>query len=93
MICRRPRSVPRRSASHFMKQLTTRPLQILGPRALGQFKTGVANRIVDAVDVERVLHHRMADAIAAAGARLVAEQHDLRLASSSTPDEHEATDE
>src|SRR6267142_670145 len=55
------------------------PAQILGTRARGQFKTGIANGIVDTVDVERILHHRVADTIAAAGARLVAEQHDLRL--------------
>ena len=52
-------------------------LQVLRPRARGQIEAGVADRVVDAVDVERVLHHRMADAIAPAGAGLVAEEHDL----------------
>ena len=54
-------------------------LEVFGARPLRQFETGIADGLVDAVDVERVLHHRMADAIAAAGAGLVAEQHDLRL--------------
>ena len=54
-------------------------LEIFGTRPLRQFEAGAADGVVDAVDVDRVLHHRMADAIAAAGAVLVAEQHDLRL--------------
>src|SRR4029079_884649 len=33
-------------------------LEVAGPRTLRQLETGIADRIVDAVDVERVLHHR-----------------------------------
>src|SRR5436305_585961 len=38
----------------------------------------IHDRGVDAVDVDRILHHAVADAIASARARLVAEQDDLR---------------
>ena len=79
MIWRRPRSVPRRSASHFMKQLTSFPFRSLARARSGKRQARVANRFINAVDVERVLHHRMADAVAAAGAGLVAEKDDLRL--------------
>ena len=79
MIWRRPRSVPRRSASHFMKQLTTRPARSSARGRAGQLQPGIADGVVYAVDVERVAHDRMADPIAAAGPRFVAEQHDLRL--------------
>ena len=53
--------------------------EILGARTVGKLQTRVADRVVNAVDIERVAHDGMADAITAAGARLVAEQHDLRL--------------
>ena len=79
MICRRPRNVPRRSASHFMKQLTTRPLRSSARGRSGSSRPALRIAVVDAVDVERVPHDRMADAVAPAGARLVAEQDDLRL--------------
>src|SRR5436309_2512512 len=52
--------------------------EILGTRSRGERDSGIGDRRVDAVDVERVLHHAVADAIAPAGARLVAEEHDLR---------------
>src|SRR5580658_1907678 len=53
--------------------------EVLGARALRQIEARIADRGIDAVDVERILHHRMPDAIAAAGAGLVAKKHDLRL--------------
>src|SRR5258708_32780711 len=52
-------------------------VEILGARTFRQLKAGIADRLVDTVDIECVLHHRMADAIAAAGSGPVAEQHDL----------------
>jgi hypothetical protein len=52
-------------------------LEVLRARPLGQLEPGVADRGVDAVDVERVLHHAVADAVAPAGARPVAHQDDL----------------
>ena len=79
MIWRRPRSMPRPVGFAFHEAVDHRPPKIFGTRSLRQFKAGIANGVIDAVDIERVLHHRMADAIAAAGARLVAEQDDLRL--------------
>ena len=79
MICRRPRNVPRRSASHLMKQFTTRPLEVAGPRPLRQLEPGVADRVIDAVDVECIAHDRMADAEAPAGAGFVAEEDHLRF--------------
>ena len=79
MIWRRPRSVPRAVGLAFHEAVDHAALEVVGARPLRQFEAGVADDVVDAVDVERVLHHRMADAIAAAGAGLVAEQHDLRL--------------
>jgi hypothetical protein len=53
--------------------------QILGPRPFGQFQPGVPDAVVDAVEVDGVLHHPVADAIATAGTGPVAEQHDLGL--------------
>ena len=46
-------------------------------RALRQIEPGIADRIVDAVDVERVLHDAVADTVTPAGAVAVAEQDDL----------------
>src|SRR6516165_1997690 len=54
-------------------------LEVLRAGARRQIKAGIADGVVDAVDIERVTHHRMADAIAAAGTGSVAEQYDLRL--------------
>src|SRR5229473_47820 len=54
-------------------------LEVFGPRPFRQLDPGVANRIVDAVDIKRIAHDRMADPVTAAGAGLVAEQDDLRL--------------
>src|SRR2546430_6660805 len=79
MIWRRPRSVPRRSASHFMKQFTSRSLRSSARGRDRQIESCVADRLVDAVGVERVSHQRVPNAIAAACARLVADEHDLRL--------------
>ena len=45
---------------------------------IGQVQPGVADRIVDTIDMERILHHRVTDAVAAARAGEVAHQHDLR---------------
>src|SRR6478736_7627801 len=55
------------------------PVQVAGTRALGQGKAGVADRFIDAIDVECVLHHGMTDSVAATGAGSVAKKHDLRL--------------
>src|SRR5262249_61693804 len=54
-------------------------LEIWKAWARRQIDAGIADGVVDAVDVERVAHHRMPDAIAAAGPGPVAEKHDLRL--------------
>src|SRR6202034_2738505 len=48
-------------------------IEVFGARPRRQLETGVADRLVDAVNVERVLHHGMPDAIAPAGALFVAE--------------------
>ena len=79
MIWRRPRSVPRRSASRFHEAVHHAALEVFGARAVGQLEPGIADCVVDAVDVDRVAHDRVADAIASAGAGLVADEHDLRL--------------
>src|SRR5215813_6203068 len=42
-------------------------LEVLRARAHRQIEAGIADGVIDAVDVERVAHHRMPDAIAAAG--------------------------
>ena len=44
-------------------------VEVGGARALGQVEAGGADRVPDAVLVERVLHHRVADPVAAADAR------------------------
>src|SRR5262245_58790572 len=44
-----------------------------------EIEAGIAHGVIDAVDIERVAHHRVPDAIAAAGTGSVAEQDDLRL--------------
>src|SRR5260370_11449990 len=54
-------------------------LEVLRAGARRQIKAGIADGVVDAVDIERIAHHRMADAIVAAGTGSVAEQNDLRL--------------
>src|SRR5262252_6032702 len=54
-------------------------LEILEAWARRQIEAGIADGIIDAVDVERIPHHRMPDAIAPAGPGSVAEKHDLRL--------------
>src|SRR6478736_8714567 len=54
-------------------------VQIAGTRALGQGKAGVADRFIDAIDIECVLHHGMTDSVTATGAGPVAKKHDLRL--------------
>src|ERR1700676_2150061 len=53
--------------------------EVFRPRPFRQLNTGVADRIVDSIDIQRVAHDRMADAVTAAGAGLVAQQYDLRL--------------
>ena len=59
--------------------MTSRPSRSAGARPLGQVEAGVADRVPDAVGVERVLHHRVADPVAAADAAGVADHDDLRL--------------
>ena len=54
-------------------------LQVARVRTLGQVQAGVADRRPDAVGVQGVLHHRVADAVAAADAAGVADDDDLRL--------------
>src|SRR5262249_17246789 len=54
-------------------------LEVVRARARRQIKAGIADGVVDAVDIERIAHHRMPDAIAAAGTGPVAEPDDLRL--------------
>src|SRR5215813_12155513 len=54
-------------------------LEILEAGARRQIEAGIADGVIDAVDVERIAHHRMPDAIAPAGPGPVAEKHDLRL--------------
>src|SRR6185437_12280555 len=46
------------------------PLEVFRARPFRQVEAGIADGRVNAVDVERVLHHRMADAVASAGAGL-----------------------
>src|SRR5262249_7351456 len=54
-------------------------VQVAGARTLGQRQAWVADRVINAIDVECVLHHRMADAVSAAGTGPVALKDDLRL--------------
>src|SRR5262249_46841072 len=54
-------------------------LEILGARTRRKIDAGIADGIVNAVDIERIAHDAMAYAITAAGPGGVAEQHDLRL--------------
>src|SRR5262249_30190095 len=54
-------------------------LEVLRAGARRQIEAGLAHGVIDAIDIERVAHHRMPDAIAAAGTRSVTEQDDLRL--------------
>ena len=51
--------------------------EIGSARPLRQVEAGIADAVVDAVDVERVPHHAVADAKATAGPRRVAEEDDL----------------
>ena len=51
--------------------------EVARARTLRQVEAGVADAVVDTVDVERVLHHAVADAEAPAGAARVAEEDDL----------------
>src|SRR4051812_12227275 len=50
-------------------------IQILGSCTLGQRQARAANGFVDAVDIDGILHDAVPDAITAACAFLVAEQH------------------
>src|SRR5260370_11774942 len=63
----------------FHEAIDEAPLEVFRPRPFRQLDPGVANGIVDAVDIKRVAHDRMANPIAATGGGLVAEQHDLPL--------------
>src|SRR5262245_6839746 len=54
-------------------------LEILGARTRRKIDAGIADGIVNAVDIERIAHDAMAYAITAASPGGVAEQHDLRL--------------
>ncbi len=63
----------------FHEAIDDAALEVFLPRPLRQLDPGVANGIVDAIDIKRVAHDGMANPIAAAGAGLVAKQHDLRL--------------
>src|SRR5262245_18176809 len=54
-------------------------LKILRAGARREIEAGIAHGVIDAFDIERVAHHRVPDAIAAAGTGSVAEQDDLRL--------------
>src|SRR6516164_3654692 len=54
-------------------------LEVLRAGARRQIKAGIADGVIDAVDIERIAHHRMPDTIAPAGPGPVAEKHDLRL--------------
>src|SRR5262245_41372614 len=54
-------------------------LEILRAGPVRELEPGIAYGPIDAVDVERVLHDAMTDAVAAARARPVAHEHDLRL--------------
>src|SRR5690349_20713837 len=49
-------------------------LEILRARARWKIEAGIANGIVNAVDIEGIAHQRMSSAIAAAGAGLVADE-------------------
>src|SRR6266404_5566285 len=51
-------------------------LEVLCARPVRQLEPGVPDRGVDAVDVERILHHAVADAVVPARGRLVAHEHD-----------------
>ncbi len=63
----------------FDKYVDELPAKVGRSRALWQRQPGVTNRLVNSVDIERVLHHRMADPVAAAGTGPVPQQNDLRL--------------
>src|SRR3954453_10865387 len=52
-------------------------VEVLGARALREVEPGGADRVPDAVGVERVLHHRVADPVAAADAGRVADHDHL----------------
>ncbi len=54
-------------------------VEIARSRPLGKVEPGIADRVVNSVDVQRVPHHAVPDPVAASGAVLVAEQNDLRL--------------
>ena len=84
--------LPVRSASHLMKQLTSLPPRSSARGRSGELQPGVADRGIDAVEVERVLHHAVADAVASAAAGLLP-RSTICARVSSTPEEHEATDE
>ena len=52
-------------------------VEVFSAGALGQVEAGIADGVIDAVDIQRILHHRMADPVATTGTGLVAEEHDL----------------
>src|SRR2546428_13836313 len=54
-------------------------LEVLRAGARRQIEAGIADGVVDAVDIERIAHPRMADAIAADGTGSFAAKDDLRL--------------
>ena len=52
--------------------------QVFGAGAFGKRQPGIADGVIDAVHMQRILHHRVADPVAPAGAGAVAEQDNLR---------------
>jgi hypothetical protein len=55
------------------------PAKVARSRALRKRQSGIANCLVDSIDIEGVFHHRMADPVTAAGTGSVPQQNDLRL--------------
>ena len=79
MALRRPRTSPSCETSHLRKTLTSRPSRSAVRGRSGRSRPAVFDRLPDAVGVQRVLHHRVTDAVPAADPAGVADHDHLRL--------------
>ena len=61
------------------QQIAQAALEVAAVRALGEVEAGILDRRPDAVLVEGVVHHRVADAVAATDTAGIADDDDLRL--------------
>src|SRR5262249_43891428 len=70
---------PRPIGLAFDEAIDKLAIQVRSARSIRKAQAGITNCVINTVDVERILHHAMANSVAATRASLVAKQNDLRL--------------